>query len=61
MAGGDVMAEYHADSRCGSCAGPLEADRDAVCHSCVPQSEFFEMAAEAVEISETLRGIPRWD
>jgi hypothetical protein len=45
MAGDDVMAEYHADSRCGSCAGPPEADRDAVCHSCVPQYVWFAVAA----------------
>jgi hypothetical protein len=28
------MAEYHDDSVCGSCGGPLEAYRDAICTTC---------------------------
>lgn len=36
------MTEYHADARCGSCQGPLEVDRDAICHTCVPYIVWFE-------------------
>lgn len=30
------MADYHNNSRCGSCHGPLEAERDAICLACCP-------------------------
>ena len=43
------MPEYHEDSVCASCDGPLECNRDAICESCAPQSLYFEMAAEAQE------------
>ena len=29
--------EFHADSKCAACEGPLEADRDAICHKCTDQ------------------------
>lgn len=32
----DDMKQYHEDSRCGSCAGPLEVTRDAICETCAP-------------------------
>jgi len=38
---------YHTDARCGSCGGPLEVDRDAICHKCVPQGAWFEAWLDA--------------
>jgi hypothetical protein len=43
------MGQYHDDAKCGSCGGPLDCHRDAVCEKCVPQSQFFEDAA-AVQV-----------
>ncbi len=42
---------YHVDMRCGSCAGPLEDDRNAVCHRCAPESKWFAEVAAAEEWS----------
>lgn len=28
---------FHADSKCAACEGPLEVDRDAICHKCTDQ------------------------
>jgi hypothetical protein len=28
--------KYHDDSKCGSCGGPLECERDAICCTCCP-------------------------
>jgi hypothetical protein len=28
--------KYHEDSKCGSCGGPLECERDAICCTCAP-------------------------
>ena len=36
---------FHSDMKCGSCNGPLEDDRTAVCHTCTPESVWFDMAA----------------
>ena len=49
------MPEYHEDSVCASCDGPLEVSRDAICESCAPQSLYFEMAAEAQEYQDAMR------
>ena len=51
---------YHEDSRCGSCGGPLEDHRDAVCETCVPQSEYFRLCNAAMDVREVLRldGVP---
>jgi len=38
---------YHPDMKCGACGGPLEDDRTAVCHTCTPESVWFDMAAAA--------------
>jgi hypothetical protein len=46
---GGKMDQYHDDAKCGSCGGPLDCHRDAVCEKCVPQSQFFEDAA-AVQV-----------
>ncbi len=49
------MPEYHEDSVCASCDGPLECYRDAICESCAPQSQYFEWAAEAQEYQDGMR------
>ncbi len=43
------MPEYHEDSVCAACDGPLEDYRDAICESCAPQSQYFEECAAAQE------------
>lgn len=40
------MTDYHEDSRCGSCLGPLEVHRDAICTECAPDP--------------TWRAVPLW-
>jgi hypothetical protein len=30
--------KYHEDSKCGSCQGPLECERDAICCTCSPET-----------------------
>lgn len=49
------MSEYHEDSVCGSCDGPLEVYRDAICEACAPQSLYFEQAAAAQEFQDFMR------
>lgn len=49
------MPEYHEDSVCASCDGPLEDYRDAICESCAPQSQYFEWVAEAQEYQDGMR------
>jgi hypothetical protein len=45
---------YHADgSTCPVCDGPLDADRDAICHVCSPDSE-FEAQMDAAEAMSDL-------
>jgi len=34
--------ECHDDSACGSCGGPLEVDRDAICERCAPSSMWWD-------------------
>ena len=29
-----IRLGFHKDAACGCCCGPLEDDRDAVCHGC---------------------------
>lgn len=38
------MTEYHEDSKCGACDGPLEVHRDAICETCHSTSKSFEEA-----------------
>jgi hypothetical protein len=33
-----IALGFHKDSACGCCGGPLEDDRDAVCHGCTRRS-----------------------
>ena len=49
------MPEYHEDSVCGSCDGPLEVYRDAICEACAPQSLYFEQAAAAQYYQDGMR------
>lgn len=46
------MPSFHPDMKCGVCGGPLEDDRNALCHTCEPESTWFKMAAAAQEVSE---------
>ena len=46
------MPEYHEDSVCASCDGPLEDYRDAICESCAPQSQYFEECAAVQDMVE---------
>jgi len=50
------MPEYHHDSVCGCCGGPLECDRDAVCESCVREAVYFEQVAIYQEAAEAAKG-----
>ena len=50
----DAMTDYHEDSKCGSCGGPLEAFRDVICETCVPEETWFAMAAQAQDIAEAM-------
>jgi len=42
------MCQYHSDTRCGLCDGPLEVDRDAICHKCCSPSEQYELIFDLV-------------
>ena len=46
------MVDYHDDAVCGSCAGPLECWRDAICETCAPTEEYFELCALMQELVE---------
>jgi hypothetical protein len=46
--------EFHLDARCGSCGGPLQCDRDAICYACAPEATFWELAAACQEASDPL-------
>ena len=48
-------SDYHESARCGACDGPLEVSRDAVCETCVPEDEWFRLAAEAQDVSSEMR------
>jgi hypothetical protein len=49
------VPEYHEDSVCAACDGPLEDYRDAICEACAPQSQYFEQAAAAQECQDLAR------
>lgn len=49
------MPEYHEDSVCAACDGPLEVSRDAICESCAPQSQYFEECVAAQEYQDGMR------
>lgn len=34
-----ILSGYHTDTKCGSCKGPLEEERDAICKRCTMESE----------------------
>ncbi len=36
---------FHSDMTCGACKGPLEDDRTAICHTCAPESQWFDQLA----------------
>ena len=38
-------SRFHLDSSCGSCGGPLECDRDAICHRCTDAIEIKRLQA----------------
>lgn len=38
---------FHDDMLCGSCMGPLEDDRTAICQTCAPESSWFAECADA--------------
>jgi hypothetical protein len=40
------MSEYHNDSFCGVCAGPLEISRDAVCEQCCSEDVWWLTVSE---------------
>lgn len=44
--------------KCGACGGPLEDDRSAVCHTCVPESVWFDWCAAAEAEDPGLKGTP---
>ena len=44
------MSEYHEDAKCGSCSGPLEVDRDAICHRCTEAKENWQVAIVAHQL-----------
>jgi hypothetical protein len=41
--------------RCGACEGPLESDRSVICHTCAPESDWFDGCA-AVEALHDIGG-----
>lgn len=51
-----VERSYHTDRKCGSCDGPLETSRDAVCEKCAPESTAHataeSMAPSAIPTSQ---------
>ncbi len=51
--------QYHTDAYCGVCQGPLEVDRDAICHTCAPPEEYFRHCAEMQDANEAWRGYCR--
>ncbi len=42
----------HESEKCGAREGPLEDDRSAICHTCVPESAWFEACAAVQEENE---------
>jgi hypothetical protein len=48
--------EYHDDSRCALCGGPLECHRDAVCTACVPDTVWWDLAAAAQKAARAAGG-----
>ena len=48
------MTEYHGDSKCGSCKGPLEVQRDAICETCVPDPEWGTAMSDEIRIPESV-------
>jgi hypothetical protein len=48
--------EYHDDAVCGSCGGPLECHRDAICCRCVPDEVWWEQCALAQEAAKAAGG-----
>lgn len=42
-------SRFHLDAQCGSCGGPLECDRDAICHRCTEKMEIERLLAEIRE------------
>lgn len=36
------MTNYHEDSQCGSCGGPLECHRDAICETCWSTKDWWD-------------------
>ncbi len=46
---------YHTDNCCGSCNGPLEVDRDAICHTCAPPEQYFRHCAQVQMACEAWR------
>jgi hypothetical protein len=38
---------FHADMKCGACEGPLEDDRNAICHTCTAPTAAEQAASAA--------------
>lgn len=43
--------KFHSEATCGSCNGPLEIDRDAVCRTCSPEPSPVVVIGEPVLLS----------
>lgn len=58
-----ILTGYHTDSKCGSCRGPLEDERDAVCMCCTLESRLFDLRkvanrALAIIAEAIMHGMP---
>lgn len=45
-------SRFHLDTQCGSCNGPLECDRDAICHQCTDAMEIERLRTKLREIHQ---------
>jgi len=45
---------FHLDATCGSCGGPLECDRDAICHRCTDKMEIERLRTELDEAGHAI-------
>lgn len=51
-------SRFHLDAKCGSCGGPLECDRDAICHRCTDKMEIERLQAIVDRLPKTADGVP---
>lgn len=47
-----ILTGYHTDTKCGSCKGPLEEERDAICKRCTMESDNERLTQENAALRE---------